>query len=405
MTIPTLDRGVARIDDLVPLPTNAKVRRIKKTNREALAASVARFGLVQDVIVNRRTGHIVGGHQRLDVAKAAGEAEVPVTWVDLDETEEMALALVLNSAGVAGEFTSHVDEVVAQVTRQRPEVARALRLSALRSSRARASTSGSKTAADAAARATVTPVSQEGEVYELGPHRLLCGDSTKRDQVVALMAGRRASLMFTDPPYGVIYGKGSSGNGANAIRGDLSTAEIPVSFAVSLEVLDDDARLYLCGGTANGQLYTKLFDHYLRAMPHEIIWVKESFILRPNGYHSRFEKIYWGWKGKGGGPGFWYGDRTVDDVWDVPRDPESERVHPTQKPIELPSRAIRNHLEPAGLVYEPFGGSGSTLIGAANEGRTCYAVEIDPRFCDIIRRRWTAWAIENRADLGSGALE
>lgn len=404
MTMPTNERGTARLSELIPLPSNAKTRRLKKTARDALGASIERFGVVQEIVVNRQTGHIVGGHQRVEWLASRGVVEVPVVWVDLDATDELALALALNNPGAQGEFTSHVDEVVAEITRQRPDVARVLRLSALRTSKAKAR-AGARIAGDQQSRRALEPISKEGEVYELGPHRLLCGDSTKRDQVVAFLNGLRPSLLFTDPPYGVIYGKGSNANNANAIRGDLSQAEIPISFAVCIEVLDDDARLYLCGGTLNGQLYTKLFDHYLQQMPHEIVWVKERFILRPNGYHNRYEKIYWGWKGKGGGPGFWYGDRTIDDVWEVPRDPEDERVHPTQKPVELPARAIRNHLAPGAVVFEPFAGSGSTLIAAAEEGRVCYAIDTDPHFCDVIRRRWTAWAIENKADLGSGALE
>lgn len=228
---------------------------------------------------------------------------------------------------------------------------------------------------------------KRGDLFQLGPHRLLCGDSTKRDDVRRLMDGKRAECMFTDPPYGVLFQ--SKGVEQRAIQGDLSQSVIPLSFAVSVEeALSADARVYVCGGQDNAQMYLSLFDHHLRMMPRFIIWDKKGFVLRRNNYHSGFEIVYFGWRGKGGGPKAWYGDRKQSDVWTVARDPGREYRHPTQKPVELSTRALLNSCRPGGLAFEPFSGSGSTMLGAEATKRVCYAMELDPLYCHVTIDRW-----------------
>jgi DNA modification methylase len=207
-----------------------------------------------------------------------------------------------------------------------------------------------------------------------------------RADIARLMDGQLADIMVTDPPYGVAVG---GDKGKNSISGDLTQAAIPVSFALALDVLAPDARVYLFGGSANWSMYAGLFDAHLRMQVRVIVWAKEHFVLRPNNYHSKFELVYFGWKGRGGSADHWHGDRKQTDVWQVTRhEPGTERVHPTQKPLEVCAIPIRNSCPPGGLVYEPFGGSGSTLIAAHREGRNCRAMELDPRFCDVILRRF-----------------
>lgn len=143
-----------------------------------------------------------------------------------------------------------------------------------------------------------------GKEFEAEPqyrHRVLCGDSTKREEMGTLVNGERPDMLLTDPPYGVSHGSGVTE--AKAIRGDLGQAVVPVGFAVSLELLSDDARLYVFGGSGQFAMYLTLWDHYLHSLPRVIVWVKEAFVLRQLGYHSQFELIYWGWKGSGGGVG------------------------------------------------------------------------------------------------------
>lgn len=251
------------------------------------------------------------------------------------------------------------------------------------------------------------PQTRPGDRFQLGAHVLMCGDATRREDVRALMGGKRAPLMVTDPPYGVAYHAGKKGGRAASIAGDLTQAVIPISFAVAVELaLETDARIYMFGGYANWEMYGKLFDHHLRMQPRPLVWVKENFILRPNHYHSQFELVYFGWKGSGGGLDHWYGDRSQSDVWHVSRDSRSERVHPTQKPVEVCAAPIRNSCPADGVVYDPFGGSGTTLVAAHMLGRAARIMELDPKFCDVIMRRWSRFTgeIPERV-LGDGATE
>ena len=227
-----------------------------------------------------------------------------------------------------------------------------------------------------------------GDLFEIGEHRLLCGDSTDSDTVARLMNGNKADMVFTDPPYGVSI-VGTKNN--SSIAGDLSQTAIPFSFEIAVNnATKDDGRLYFCGAESNLEMYQKLFQRYCRQMPRHLIWVKETFVMKPNGYHNQYEIIYHGYKPKGGGLNKWFGGRTEDeasDVWQIKRDNSKTYQHPTQKPIALPERAIKNSCPDNGLVYEPFTGSGSTMVAAHQLKRKCYGMELDPKYCAVILNR------------------
>jgi DNA modification methylase len=224
-----------------------------------------------------------------------------------------------------------------------------------------------------------------GDLFEIGEHRLLCGDSTDSDQVARLMDGQKADMVFTDPPYGVNI-KGGKNN--STIAGDITQTAIPFSFDLACNVATkDDARLYFCGGEGNIGLYGKLYEKFCRQLPRHLIWVKNGFVMKPNGYHNQYEIIFHGYKPKGGGLNHWFGGRTeheASDVWQIKRDASSTYEHPTQKPVALPERAIKNSCPDNGLVYEPFTGSGSTMVAAHQLKRKCYGMELDPKYCQVI---------------------
>lgn len=224
-----------------------------------------------------------------------------------------------------------------------------------------------------------------GDLIEIGEHRLLCGDSTDSDQVAKLMGGEKADMVFTDPPFGVSIA-GTKNN--TSIAGDLSQTAIPFSFEIAVNnATKEDGRLYFCGAEGNIEMYQKLFQRYCRQTPRHLIWVKESFVMKPNGYHNQYEIIYFGYKPKGGGLDHWFGGRTeheASDVWQIKRDPSGSYQHPTQKPIALPERAIKNSCPINGLIYEPFGGSGSTMVAAHQLNRKCYGIELDSKYCQVI---------------------
>lgn len=226
-----------------------------------------------------------------------------------------------------------------------------------------------------------------GDLFEIGEHRLLCGDSTDSDQVAILMNGEKADMVFTDPPYGVNV-KGGKGKG-NLIMGDLTQTAIPFAFEMCVvKATGDKAHFYFCGGESNLMLYQKLFDRYLHSLPKHLIWVKNGFVMKQNGYHNQFEIIFHGYK-QGSGA-LWYGGRTeneASDVWQIKRDASSTYLHPTQKPIDLPARAIKNSSKNGALLFEPFTGSGSTMVAAHQLKRKCYGMELDPKYCQVILDR------------------
>jgi DNA modification methylase len=368
-------------------------RNITDTAVTHVARSLQRFGWKQPLVIDR-DNHLVVGHTRHRAARTLGLPFVPAVIADdLTPGEIDAYRIVDNRShefstwdlpelarqldGLSADFGDVLvladwDAVLADLEQTTAEWLPALPVDP-----------------DEAPPLPAVPVTRPGDVWHLGGHRLLCGDATSRDDVARLLDGDRCDVMVTDPPYGVAYR--DPRRRENAISGDLTQAVIPISFAVAVEqALTDDARIYLFGGSGNWTMYAKLFEHHTRREVKPIVWDKGQFVLRPNGYHSQFEMVYFGWKGAGGANHLWFGDRKISDVWQVNRRLDDDRLHLTQKPVEVCAIPIRYSCPPDGLVYEPFAGSGSTLIAATLEGRTCRALEVDPAYCDVVCRRFQA---------------
>lgn len=377
----------------------------------AIAHGITELGIVDLAVLDERTGRLVAGHGRLDDIvrrRAAGETPPDGVLVDDDGTWRMAVSrgwssrdddqahaagILLNHTpmlggwddGELGQLLEHLnaaDPALLELTRFTEDDLAAILAIDDGDGDSGADLGDPDELPPAPATQAIT---QPGDLWLLGPHRLLCGDSMKRETYETLLRGERPELMVTDPPYGVAVGSNSA---KNSISGDLTQAAIPVSLALCIEVLSPDARLYLFGGSANWGMYAGLFDVHLRMQPRLVVWVKEHFVLRRTGYHSQFEMVYYGWKGAGGSLENWHGDRKGTDVWQVARDLVADRRHPTQKPVEVCLIPIVNSLARGGLVLEPFGGSGSTLIAAHLSGRVCRTIEMDPRFCDVICARY-----------------
>jgi ParB-like chromosome segregation protein Spo0J len=354
----------------------------------AVKRSLERFGQRKPVVA-RADGTVIAGNHMLAAARELGWPELAVTRVDDDDATAKAFALADNRTAELGSFDlGDLAAMAADVFAVDPGLLEAASYSEadLNALLAGVEVPAKLTDADAVPEPPVEPVSRPGDLWLLGPHRLLCGDATKRDEVARVLDGVRPDLLVTDPPYGVAVGSAGTKTSRLSISGDLTQAAIPLAFAVAVEALADDARLYLFGGSSNVTMYAGLFDHYLRQQVHLIVWMKENFVLRPNLYHSRFELVYFGWKGNGGAAEHWYGDRKQVDLWEVARDRDG--LHPTQKPVEVCSIPIRNSCPPGGAVLDPFAGSGSTLIAAHGLGRTCYALELEPATADVACRRW-----------------
>jgi DNA modification methylase len=261
------------------------------------------------------------------------------------------------------------------------------------------------------------PTSELGEVYELGPHRLLCGDSTDPEQVRALVGDDRAVLMATDPPYLVDYdasnhpqsfsskGRKTRNKNWDAYKDPASGIEFFSKFLrVAIDhVLVDGFAVYQWHASRRSDLVVRAWEENELLTHQTIIWVKERPILTRSHFMWQFEPCWYGWKQ--GTPPRRKPPANQPNVWTISQKGQQDGIHPTQKPTEIFEWPIAWHTAAGQLVYEPFCGSGSQLIAAAKLGRRCLAIEISPAFCDVIRRRWTKYARSARVEPGKGALE
>ena len=236
--------------------------------------------------------------------------------------------------------------------------------------------------------------SKTGDIWTLGRHRLICGDSTLPETFAALMGGKQANLILTDPPYGVDYvGKSEQVHKDNTakIKNDkFASDEVFYEFIFAamknMEAhLASDGAAYIFHADTKGMLMRTAFDNVGFKLAGTCIWVKNVFVMGRSDYHWGHEPCLYGWKKAG--KHIWYGDRKQSTVWNCDKPARSEK-HPTMKPIPLLAIPINNSTQTNGIVLEPFGGSGSTLICCEKLGRICYAVELDEKFVDVIVNRY-----------------
>lgn len=372
-------------------------RTISPAALAGLKASIEAFGLVQPIIWNERTNRVVGGHQRLSVLAQTGATETEVVVVDLPEDKEKALNVALNNPEISGVFTSGVVDMLDEIKAENERLYEELLLDALRSDIKVEDPEVVED--DGPGEVPAEPVTKLGDLWELGAHRLICGDSTDPNVVERLMGGERAILMATDPPYGVAYhAEDRPGIDKLAlpkweeIENDDKTGENIQPFlerafftAASVALLPN-AAWYLW----HAQLTQGFFAAAAAAkivLHRQIIWVKPVLLLGFGDYHWRHELCFYGWV-QGNRPPF-YGERNQTTIWEIKHETSSgKRIHPTQKPIEIFAIPLRNHTNQGEICYEPFCGSGTQLVAAEQLNRKCYALEISPAYCDVIVNRW-----------------
>jgi len=380
-----------------------------RKNQKAIAkvaASIKRFGFGSPILA-RTGGEVIAGHTRLLAAESLGLDRVPVRYLDLDPAEAHLLALADNKLGEIAEWD---DALVASILSKYGLEDAALsgfdskELDAIADRLAEDGGAGA-TADDDAPPVERIAISKTGEVYELGPHRLACGDSTDPAVWEALLCEEFVQMVWTDPPYGVAYvGKTKE---AMEIENDaLDEAGLHSllcsAFDTLLGVCEDGASWYVAAPAM--PLHT-VFANALKergVYRQTLIWAKDQFVLGRSDYHYRHEPIFYGWKP--GAAHYFVDDRTQDSLLEIPR-PRRNAEHPTMKPVELVARCVRNSSHKNWIVADGFGGSGTTLMAAAQELRRARVVELDPVYCDVIRRRWTTYALANKIEVGSGGLE
>ena len=353
---------------------------------EKLKRSIEQFGYVEPVIWNKTTGRVVGGHQRLKVLIDMGHTEVDCVIVELSEEKEKALNVALNK--ISGDWDK--DKL-------------ALLISDLQGTDFDVSLTGFDPAEiddlfkdtlkegikdddfDVDAELEKPSFSKSGDVWTLGKHRLICGDSTKGDTFETLMNGVKANLVITDPPYNVNY-EGSAGKIKNDNMDNEKFYNFLLDAFVNTEsVMADDASIYVFHADTEGLNFRKAFFDAGFYLSGTCIWKKQSIVLGRSPYQWQHEPCLFGWKKKGKHQ--WYTGRKESTIWEFDK-PKKNGEHPTMKPIPLLAYPIMNSSMTNSVVLDPFGGSGSTLIACEQSDRICYTIELDEKFCDVIVNRY-----------------
>jgi DNA modification methylase len=375
-------------------------RTISDEALAGLGASLDRFGLVEPLVVNARTKHIVGGHQRARALKAAGETECDAVVVDLDEAEERALNVTLNNPKIAGDWTGDARSVLDQLEVDLGDAFEALELDSLRDSLAELfpDPEPEPVTEEEVPEPPANPVTKPGDVWTLGDHRLVCGDSTDADSVAKLMDGKKASLFATDPPYLVDYQGGnhpqSWANKADVKDkhwDDYTDPEKGSDFfaaylAVGLKFVQENVAVYQWFATKRHVIVEDAWERNGLLAHQEIVWVKARAVLTRCHFMWKYEPCLYGWvKGK---PPKHCPPSNETTVWEIDQKGECDGIHPTQKPVAIFARPIEWHTRKGDIVYEPFSGSGTQIIAAEQLGRRCFAMELSPAFVDVAVERW-----------------
>ena len=375
------------VKDLLPADYNPrKDLQPGDPEYEKLKRSIEQFGYVEPVIWNKQTGRVVGGHQRLKVLIDSGITEVDVVVVDMNTEKEKALNIALNK--ISGEWdTEKLALVIADLqgadfdvslTGFDPEELDDLFRDDVKDG-------VKEDDFDVEAELQKPVFSKAGDLWMLGEHRLLCGDSTKPETYELLMNGKKAQLVVTDPPYNVDY-KGTAGKIKNDnLSDDAFYHFLLAAYSQMYESMTDDASIYVFHSDSHGLAFRKAFEEAGFYLSGCCIWKKQSLVLGRSPYQWQHEPVLFGWKKKGKHQ--WYTGRKESTIWEFDK-PKKNADHPTMKPVALVAYPIMNSTMTGCLVLDPFGGSGSTLIACEQTGRTCYTVELDEKFCDVIVKRY-----------------
>jgi len=361
-------------------PEDEEYQKIKK--------SLVEFGYVAPVIVNADMT-VIGGHQRLKVLKELGYTEIECNIVDLDKDKEKALNIALNK--ITGEWdNTKLEELLAELKEADidmdmtgfsfDEVDNMLK-----------DITGSKEDdfdVDQALNEIEEPTSKPGDVWILGKHRLMCGNSTQKEDVMRLMNKQEADMLLTDPPYNVDY-VGKTSEALKIENDNMNETEfynfLIDAFRNMFESVKYGGSIYVFHADTEGLNFRNAFKAVGFKLAQCLVWVKNTFVMGRQDYQWRHEPILYGWKE---GAGHYFVDnRKQSTVLEFDK-PSRNAEHPTMKPIDLLVYLIKNSSKENDIILDLFGGSGSTLIAAEQIQRTCYTMELDPKYCDVIIKRW-----------------
>lgn len=377
---------------LQPYAKNAKVHGPDQVAK--IAASMAEFGWTVPCLVGE-DGELIAGHGRVLAATQLGLTDAPVIVLGhLTEAQRRAYRLADNKLTELGSWdeallSAELQELLAEDYDVSLIGFDDSELDALLAGEG-GETADTGEAEDVVPEPQEEPISRPGDLWLLGNHRLLCGDATVSTDVDRLLDGTQADLCFCDPPYNVDYAGGAGAEKAGKGR-RIKNDALGEAFGQFLQDacvlinLNTQGAVYIC--MSSSELHT-LQAAFKAAGGHWstfVIWAKDRFTLGRADYQRQYEPILYGWPE--GAKRYWCGDRDQGDVWQIAR-PHKNDMHPTMKPVALVERAIRNSSRRGDLVFDPFGGSGTTLIAAETTGRRAALLELDPRYVDVIVRRW-----------------
>ena len=380
----------ARVAELVPYARNARTH--SEAQVAQIAASIREFGFTNPVLVDGERG-VIAGHGRLLAARKLGLAEVPtIELAHLTEAQKRAYVLADNRLALSAGWDDDLLRIELGDLRAEgfdlaltgfdPDEIGAFLADA---------PGAGLTDPDAVPEVPAEPVSRPGDAWALGRHRLVCGDSTDPQAVERALAGVRPHLMVTDPPYGVGYDpawrNAAPGGGKTARTGKVLN-DHRADWREAWALFPGDVA-YVWHGALHAATVAASLEACGFGVRAQIVWAKERLVLGRGHYHWQHEPCWYAVRGRG----HWAGDRKQTALWQIAsRAQDAETTHGTQKPVECMARPIRNNSAPGQAVYEPFSGSGTTLIAAEMEGRACHAVELSPAYVDVAVLRWQAFA-------------
>ena len=383
---PTMEIKELPLKELKPAAYNPR-KKLKKGDKEyeKIKQSLLKFGYVDPIIVNEDLT-VIGGHQRLTVLKDLDYETAKCVIVKLSKEDEKALNIALNK------ITGQWDEaLLADLLLDLQESDFNLDLTGFEPPEIDDILSNvhdkelSEDEFDVEEELNKPTLSRHGDIWQLGKHRVICGDSTKAETYKQLLDDRKANLVVTDPPYNVDVEE-TAGKILNDNMSDGDFYQFLLSMFTQVENhMEDDASIYVFHADTEGLNFRKAFKEAGFYLSGCCIWKKNSLVLGRSPYQWQHEPCLYGWKKKGKHQ--WFSDRKQTTIWEYDR-PKSSKDHPTMKPIQLMAYPIQNSSMRGTIVLDPFLGSGSTLIAADQTGRICYGIELDEKFVDVIVKRY-----------------
>jgi DNA modification methylase len=375
---------VKKVDSLIPYVKNSRTHSPDQVAQ--IAASIKEFGWTNPILIDGDNG-IIAGHGRLMAARKLGHKEVPtIELKDLTETQKKAYIIADNrlalNAGWDNEMlTIELNDLLADgfaldilgfdpkeiAALLEPEVMEGL------------------TDEDAVPEVPEEPKTRLGDIYQLGNHRLMCGDSTSIDAVDKLMDGQKADMVFTDPPYGVSYTGGAKkwdGIKNDSLQNENLVDFLNAVFNCGVLSTKDSAPWYIWHASNTSADFYQALQQIGKKPSAQIIWVKNIMAGGFGDYRGKHEPCIY----CSGGKNAWHGGRDQHTIWNIDR--ERNYQHPTQKPVALAEKALGNSSKSGDIIVDFFGGSGSTMIACEKQNRHARLMELDPKYCDVIVKRW-----------------